>query len=105
MVSFGNVKWLVKFTSAIQFHGDMRGVWFRVLCDVLRTRSTFRDEDNSPLRKGNLCDYVDRAWGYSFLAQNLRKGTKKIPHMQTYAEFSFIFLTFFMHWGPQSKPA
>ena len=31
---------------------------------------------------------------YSFLAQNLRKGTKKIPHMQTYAGFSFIFLTF-----------
>jgi len=45
----------------IQFPSSMRGVWFRVLCGELHTRSTFRDED-SLWDKGNLCDYVDRAW-------------------------------------------
>ena len=48
--------------SANLCRGDRRGVWFRVLYDVLRTHSTFRGEDNSPLRKGNLYDYVDRAY-------------------------------------------
>ncbi len=49
------------FNSAILCHEDRRGVWFRVLYDVLRTRSTFRDED-SLWDKGMICDYVDRAW-------------------------------------------
>ena len=40
----------------------MRGVWFRVLCDVLRKHNNVRDAD-SLLDMGNLCDYVDRAWG------------------------------------------
>lgn len=50
----------VAFTSPIQSRGDMRGVWFRVLYDVLRTRSIFRDED-SLSDMGNLCYYADRA--------------------------------------------
>lgn len=49
-------------TFPIQFPASRRGVWFRVLCGELHTHSTFLDEDNSPLRKGNLCDYADRAW-------------------------------------------
>ena len=61
MVSFGNVKWLVQFTSANLCRGGRRGVWFHVLCGVLRTRNTFRAAD-SLWNKGNLCDYVDRAW-------------------------------------------
>ena len=44
------------------FPANRREVWFRVLCDVLRKHNRDRDEDNSPLRKGNLCDYVDRTW-------------------------------------------
>ena len=47
---------------AIQYLGGRRGVWFRVLCDVLCTRSTFRASGIPPLYKGILCDYVDRAW-------------------------------------------
>ena len=49
-------------TFPIQFPASRRGVWFRVLCGGRRTHSTFRAADNSPLRKGNLCYYVDRAW-------------------------------------------
>ena len=71
MVSFGNVKWLVQFTSANLYRGGRRGVWFRVLCGGRHTRSTFRDED-SLSDKGNLCDYVDRAWCYSFLARRAK---------------------------------
>ena len=44
----------------IQFPSSMRGVWFRMLCGVQRTRNIFRDED-SLWGKGNLCHYVDRA--------------------------------------------
>ena len=40
---------------------NRRGVWFRVLCGVLRKRNRDRDED-SLSDKGNLFDYVDRAW-------------------------------------------
>ena len=46
----------------IQFPSSMRGVWFRVLCGVLCTRSTFRDADIPLLYRGNLCDYVDKAY-------------------------------------------
>jgi hypothetical protein len=48
-------------TFPIQFPASRRGVWFRVLCDVLRKHNRDRDED-SLSDKGNLCDYVDRAW-------------------------------------------
>ena len=72
MVSFGNVKWLVKFTSANLCHASRRGVWFHVLCGVLRRHSRCRGEDNSPLRKGNLCDYVNRAWLFKFLCLLLK---------------------------------
>ena len=40
---------------------SMRGVWFRVLCDVLHTHNNIRDEDNSPLRKGSQYCYANRA--------------------------------------------
>ena len=40
---------------------SMPGVWFRVLCGELHTHNTFRAAD-SLSDKGNLCDYVDRAW-------------------------------------------
>lgn len=43
------------------FHASRRGVWFRVLYDVLRTRSTFRAADILPLCKGNQYYYADRA--------------------------------------------
>ena len=45
----------------IQFPSSMRGVWFRVLCGVRRTRSTCRAAD-SLSDKDTLCDYADRAW-------------------------------------------
>ena len=38
-----------------------QGVFCHVLYGVLHTHSTFRDED-SLSDKGNLCDYVDRAY-------------------------------------------
>jgi hypothetical protein len=38
-----------------------------VLCDVQRTRSTFRVADIPLSCKGNLCDYVDRAWYMCFI--------------------------------------
>ena len=47
---------------AIQFPASRRGVWFRVLCGERRTHNTFRDEDIPLLYRGNLCDYVDRAY-------------------------------------------
>ena len=37
----------------------------RVLCDVQRTRSTFRAAD-SLSDKGMICYYVDRAWLFNF---------------------------------------
>ena len=40
---------------------SMPGVWFRRLYDVRRRRSNARAA-GSPLYKGNLCYYVDRAW-------------------------------------------
>ena len=40
---------------------SMSGVWCRALYGVLRTHSTFRDEDIPLLYKGNLCDYVDNS--------------------------------------------
>jgi len=46
---------------AIQSLSSRRGVWFRVLCDVLHTHNRDRDGDSLSC-KGNLCDYVDRAW-------------------------------------------
>ena len=46
--------------SPIQSRGDMRGVWFHVLCDVLRTHSTFRAAD-SLSDKDTQYGYVDRA--------------------------------------------
>ena len=49
------------YSSANLCRGGRREVWFRVHGDVLHTRSTFRDAD-SLSDKGNLCDYVDRAW-------------------------------------------
>ena len=75
MVSYGNVKWLVKFTSANLCRGDRREVWFRVLCDVLRKHNNVRDAD-SLLDMGNLCDYVDRAWGLliSFVLPRIKFG-------------------------------
>ena len=39
----------------------------RVLCDVQRTRSTFRAVDRLLLCKDNLCYYMDRAWRLFFL--------------------------------------
>ena len=48
-------------TFPIQFPASRRGVWFRVPYDVRHTRSTFRAAD-SLSDKGNLCDYVDRAY-------------------------------------------
>lgn len=50
------------FISANLCHGGKRGVWFRVLCDVLRKHNRCRDGDSLLLCKGNLCCYVDRAW-------------------------------------------
>ena len=47
-------------TSPNLFHASRRGVWFRVLCDVLRKHNRDRDED-SLSDKGMICDYVDRA--------------------------------------------
>ena len=44
------------------FHASRRGVWCRVPCDALRTRSTFRVLDILPSYKGNLWSYEDRAW-------------------------------------------
>ena len=75
MVSYGNVKWLVKFTSANLFHASRRGVWFHVLCDAQRKHNNVRDED-SLLDMGNLCDYVDRAWGLfiSFVLPRIKFG-------------------------------
>ena len=55
---------------AIQFPASRRGVWFRMLCDVQRTHNTFRDVD-SLSDKGNLCDYVDRAWGLFYISNQL----------------------------------
>ena len=43
-------------------YGGRRGVWFHVPCDERRKHNNVRDADNSPLCKGNLCDYVDRSW-------------------------------------------
>ena len=45
----------------IQFPSSMRGVWFRVLCDVLRKHNRDRAAD-SLSDKGMICYYVDRAW-------------------------------------------
>ena len=45
----------------IQFPASRQVVWFRVLYDVLRRHNRDRDED-SLSDKGNLCDYVDRAY-------------------------------------------
>ncbi len=56
---------------------SMPGVWFRVLCDVQRKHNRDRDED-SLSDKGNLCDYVDRAWVFSFLARFYVQSYKKI---------------------------
>lgn len=87
MVSFGNVKWLVQFTSANLCRGGRRGVWFHVLCGVLRTRNTFRAAD-SLWNKGNLCDYVDRAWlivlfvNYLFICW-------LVPSQQSYIVYCF----------------
>lgn len=47
--------------SANLFLASRRGVWFRVLYDVLRRHNRDRDED-SLWDKGNLCYYADRAW-------------------------------------------
>lgn len=47
---------------AIQSLSSRQGVFCHVLYDVKRTRSTFRDEDIPLLYKGNLRDYVDRAY-------------------------------------------
>ena len=50
-------------TFPIQFPASRRGVWFRVLCDVLRTHNTFRDEDRLPLCKDNRYRYAGNgAW-------------------------------------------
>ena len=49
-------------TFPIQFPASRRGVWFRVLCDVLCTHNTFRASGIFPSRMDNLCCYVDRAW-------------------------------------------
>ena len=46
---------------AIQSLASRRGVWFHVLCDVQRRHNIDRDADSLSY-KGNLCDYVDRAW-------------------------------------------
>ena len=50
-------------------HGGRQGVFFRALYGVERTHNTFRDED-SLSDKGNLCDYVDRAYYLSLLFLN-----------------------------------
>ena len=50
------------FISANLCHGGKPGAWFRVLCDALRKHNRDRDEDSLLLCKGNLCDYVDKAW-------------------------------------------
>ena len=47
---------------AIQSLSSKQGVFGRALCDVLRTRSTFRDGDSLLSCKGMICYYVDRAW-------------------------------------------
>ena len=61
--------------SANLCRGGRRGVWFRVLCGVLRRHNRDRDED-SLWDKGNLCDYVDRAWGLfiSFVLPRIKFG-------------------------------
>ena len=46
---------------AIQSLASRRGGWFHVLCGVLHTHNRDRDADSLSC-KGNLCDYVDRAW-------------------------------------------
>ena len=48
-------------TLPIQSPSSRRGVWFRVLCGALRRHNRARDEDSFS-DKGNLCDYVDRAY-------------------------------------------
>ena len=47
---------------AIQSLSSRQGVFCRALYDVKRSRSTFRDGDSLLSCKGNLCDYMDRAW-------------------------------------------
>jgi len=46
----------------IQFPSSMRGVWFRVLCGELHTRSTFRAADILSWYRDILYYYADRAW-------------------------------------------
>ena len=87
MVSFGNIKWLVQFTSANLCRGGRRGVWFHVLCGVLRTRNTFRAAD-SLWNKGNLCDYVDRAW-LIVLFVNYLFICRLVPSQQSYSVYCF----------------
>gem|GEM_PF-2688595 len=49
--------------SANLYHGGRRGVWFRALCGVLRTRSTFRAADSLLSCKDSRYCYVDKgAW-------------------------------------------
>ena len=55
---------------AIQSLSSRRGVWFRVLYDVPRTRSTFRAADIPLSSMGMICYYVDRAYYLSLLFLN-----------------------------------
>ena len=47
-------------------HASRRGVWFHVLCDVLRKHNRDRDGD-SLSDKGMICYYEDRAWLFFLL--------------------------------------
>ena len=49
-------------TSPTLSPSNMPVISSRVLCDVQRTRNTFRDADSLLLCKDNLCHYVDRAY-------------------------------------------
>ena len=48
-------------TFPIQFPASRRGVWFRVLYDVLRTHSTFRAADRLLSCKDNRYRYMDNS--------------------------------------------
>ena len=61
--------------SPIQSLSSTPGVFCRVPCDASHTRNTFRAAD-SLSDKGNLYDYVDRAWVIPFL-YDLRAKVKK----------------------------
>ncbi len=65
--TFDFLPFLITFPNL--FPASRPVVLFRVLCGELHTHNTFRDADIPLLYMGNLCYYVDRAWGlvvYSF---------------------------------------